>query len=112
MRYLEKEFIAGECEYLLNMGEKPGDQTTLHFHDYPHNYIALTPADIEAKVNGEWVKVAADWGDIYTIQAGIEHRITFKTAKGRGYCGFARWGADGYRPNPKQWTGNPKPVTM
>jgi hypothetical protein len=111
MRYLEKEFVAGECQYLLNMGQKPGDETTLHFHDYPHNVIALTPIEIFAIVNGERVVVDADWGDVYTIQAGVEHKVVFKTEKGRFYCQFCRWGADGYRPAPKQWTGNPKPVT-
>jgi quercetin dioxygenase-like cupin family protein len=111
-RYLEKEFNSGELTFLLNRGVKAGDRTELHFHDFPHTLIALTPVEVEVWTeNGELIKAQTDLGGrVYTVQAGRKHRITFLTDDGAFFCTFARWGKSGYRSDPKRWTGNPEPV--
>jgi hypothetical protein len=113
VRELAKEFNSGELHMFLNTGVKAGDCTDIHQHDYPHTLFAVTPVKLEVWLDDEVRVVAADLGShFYTVQAGRAHRLTFLTDNGAFYCTFSRWGASGYRPDPKRWTGNPEPVTI
>jgi len=109
MRIYDGDITLGEFHGHPNYMEKAGDETDLHFHDYDHLVIPFGKIEVWAKLpNGEERIVPMTRAEFRLIRAGVQHRIRALEDNVFFVCLFARWGPDGYRADPKRWTGNPR----
>lgn len=97
MRIKLASFKTSEWEGEPNYFEKAGDTIPIHKHPCAHLHIADGP--IEARC-GEETKRLAAW-EPYEVPAGTEHSLTALADNIHSMCLFAKWGADGYRHDPK-----------
>lgn len=125
-----REFYTNEHHGHWNKLSENGDLLIPHCHDAPHLFVPLSPLKLKADTaNGIMEKVLQP-GDVREISGGVQHEFSraapavewtaervrenaefvaeqMNLLSGLSLCLFSRYGKDGFRLDPKRWTGNP-----
>lgn len=124
------EFFTNEHHGHWNQLPEDGDLIIPHCHDVPHLFVPLSPLKLKADTTNGIVEQVLQPGDVREISGGVQHEFTraapavewtaekvrenaefvaeqMNRLSGLSLCLFSRYGKDGYRADPKRWTGNP-----
>jgi hypothetical protein len=125
-----EEFWTNEHHGHMNQLPADGDLVIPHCHDAPHLFMPVWPHRLRADTANGIEEQVLDVLEPREIQGGVEHRFEnaapalvwdadtvrqhaewvarlLNRISGLSFCLFARYGKDGFRLDPKRWTGNP-----